>query len=231
MDIHPSKPAPITRLAPRLESEYLIAAMATELNESFSLPEDIQFSLEDCDFPDAQYDDESHRVIMCYQWIDDMHLIVSHKLRGKTESRETVISLVLHALLHETAHALIHILKIPVTGREEDDADQFSTLVLLHQPDGARKALQVARVFKIMSQYSSGDPSDYWDEHSLDAQRYYDMLCMVYGRDSARNAKLVTNKLLPEERAGRCEKDYQRIESSWKLLLKPYAKDSPWLKQ
>ena len=231
INVHPSKRAPVTRLSPRLESERLVATMASELTEAISLPEEIQFSFEDCSFPDMYYDDESHSVIMCYQWIDDMQLILAHQLRGRGDVREMVQNLVLAVLLHETAHALIHMLKIPVTGREEDDADQFSTLVLLHQKDGARKALQVAQQFKIMSKFWRGELSDYSDEHSPDGQRYYDTLCMIYGRDPEANAKLVSKKWLPDVRADLCEDDYRRIESSWKLLLKPYAKDSLWAAQ
>jgi len=125
INVHPSKRAPVTRLSPRLESERLVATMASELTEAISLPEEIQFSFEDCSFPDMYYDDESHSVIMSYQWIDDMQLILAHQLRGRGDVREMVQNLVLAVLLHETTHALIHMLKIPVTGREEDDADQF----------------------------------------------------------------------------------------------------------
>jgi hypothetical protein len=137
-------------------------------------------------------------------------------------------ALVAAVVLHESAHALIRLLKLPITGREEDDADQFSTLLLLHQPDGARKALAVARIFQVMSQVRRREPIAYWDEHSLDAQRYYDTLCMVYGRDPEGNANLVSSKALPDERAGLCKEDYLRIESSWTELLKPYTNDSLW---
>jgi len=168
---------------------------------------------------------------MCNEWIADTERIVSRRLRQKVKVRETMEALVAAVVLHESAHALISLLKLPVTGREEDDADQFSTLLLLHQPDGARKALAVARIYKVMSQVSLGAPTAYWDEHSLDAQRYYDTLCMVYGRDPKGNAKLVGGNALPDERADMCAEDYRRIESSWKMLLKPYANDSLWVEQ
>ena len=93
-----------------------------------------------------------------------------------------------------------------------------------------RKALAVARIYKAMAQVPRGEPTAYWDEHSLDEQRYYDTLCMIYGRDPKGNAKLVSSKALPDERAGLCKEDYLRIESSWKTLLKPYANDSLWTK-
>lgn len=213
------------------ETESLIKGITSELNETISLPTDVGLSLEDCGDSDVYYDDESRRVVMCNEWIAETERIVSRRLRQKVKVRETMEALVTAVVLHESAHALISLLKLPITGREEDDADQFSTLLLLHQQDGVRKALAVARIYKVMAQMPRREPTAYWDEHSLDAQRYYDTLCLIYGRDPKENAKLVSSKTLPNERAGLCEEDYLRIESSWKALLKPYANDSLWAQQ
>jgi putative metallopeptidase DUF4344 len=215
----------------RTDSEAKVRAMVARLNDSINLPVDIQISFEDCHDSEVYYDEQSHHVTICHEWLDQMQHLVSRRNNDKTSIRESVESLVVAVFLHESAHALIDILHVPVTGREEDAADQFSTLVLLGQPDGARKVMQVAHTYKVLSQDSLREPPAYWDEHSLDAQRYYDTLCMVYGRDAKQNAKLMNNDRLPEERAEICEKDYQRIETAWKTLLKPYAKDSLWQSQ
>jgi hypothetical protein len=48
--------------------------------------------------------------------------------------------------LHEVAHALIDGWDLPITRREEDAADQFSTLLLINGlPDGDKTALDGAR--------------------------------------------------------------------------------------
>jgi putative metallopeptidase DUF4344 len=212
----------------RADSEAKVRAMVARLNDSINLPVDIQISFEDCHDSEVYYDEQTHHVTICHEWLDQMQHLVSRRNNDKGLIRESVESLVVAVFLHESAHALIDILHVPVTGREEDAADQFSTLVLLGQPDGARKAMQVAHTYKVLSQDSLREPPAYWDEHSLDAQRYYDTLCMVYGRDPKQNAKLLNNDRLPDERAEVCEKDYQRIETAWKTLLKPYAKESLW---
>jgi hypothetical protein len=212
----------------RADSEAKVRAMVARLNESVNLPVDIQISFEDCHDSEVYYDDQSHHVTICHEWLDQMQHLISRRNNDKAVIRESVESLVVAVFLHESAHALIDILHVPVTGREEDAADQFSTLVLLGQPEGARKVMQVAHTYKVLSQDSLRDPPAYWDEHSLDAQRYYDTLCMVYGRDPKQNGKLMTGDRLPDERAEICEKDYQRIETAWKTILKPYAKDSLW---
>jgi hypothetical protein len=215
----------------RADSEAKVRAMVARLNESINMPVDIQISFEDCHDTEVFYDDQNHHVTICHEWLDEMQHIVSRRNNDKTLIRESIESLVVAVFLHESAHALIDILHVPVTGREEDAADQFSTLVLMGQPDGARKAMQVAHTYRVLAQDSLRDPPAYWDEHSLDAQRYYDTLCMIYGRDPKQNVKLMTVDRLPDERAEICEKDYQRIETAWKTLLKPYAKDSLWQSQ
>jgi hypothetical protein len=226
LEVHSSRHSRTKGSLLRAESDSLVKAITAELNDTISLPFDIEVSLENCGDADVFYDDESHNVVMCYEWISTMERIISRQLPGKVKARETLKTLVAGVILHESAHALIHILNLPVTGREEDDADQFSTLVLLHERDGARKAMEIALIHKVMSQMYEGEPTAYWDEHSPDGQRYYDTLCMIYGRDPEGNRKLVSSNALPIDRANICEQDYRRIESAWKTLLKPYAKDS-----
>ena len=231
LEVHSNNNSHARQSLTRSETESLIKGITSELNDTISLPTDVELSLEDCGDSDVYYDDESRKVVMCNEWIAETERIVSWRLRPKVKVRETMEALVAAVVLHESAHALISLLKLPITGREEDDADQFSTLLLLHQRDGARKALAVAQIYKVMAQMPRREPTAYWDEHSLDAQRYYDTLCMIYGRDPNANAKLVSGKALPDERADMCKEDYLRIESSWKTLLKPYANDSLWAQQ
>jgi hypothetical protein len=210
------------------DSEAKVRGMVARLNQSINLPVEIAISFEDCHDSEVYYDEQNHHVVICHEWLDQMERLVARRTTDKRLVHESVESLVVAVFLHESAHALIDILHVPVTGREEDAADQFSTLVLMGQTDGARKAMQVAHTYKVLSQDSLRDPPAYWDEHSLDAQRYYDTLCMIYGRDPKQNAKLMTGDRLPDERAEICEKDYQRIDTAWKTLLKPYAKESLW---
>lgn len=216
------------RSALHAERELQVKTLVALLNETIELPVEVEFAIEECSDSYVYYDSDFNRVTICQQWFDEIERITSRGLSEKAERRQTVLSVALAVLLHETAHALIDVLNIPVTGREEDAADQFSTLVLLNQKDGARKAMQVAYTYKLLSQDTTRYPQVYWDEHSLDIQRYYDTLCMIYGRDPKQNERLLANNHLPQERAEICECQYERIEKSWKQLLMPYAKDSFW---
>ena len=78
-------------------------------------------------------------------------------------------------IFHELGHALIDVLDIPITGREEDAVDELSTILLLsYYEDGIEMALSAAVVFNVWSEMQDNIISDdrMYGEHSLDAQRY-----------------------------------------------------------
>jgi hypothetical protein len=212
-----------SRRAPRTESSFVISQTLADLNNNYTLPADIRVLLKDCGYPDTYYTNETHEITICTEWVDLIQTVLlrehSHQVRAQNEADELLAAVT----LHEAAHALIHILKLPITGREEDVADQFSTLMLMTKKDGETTALHVARMYHLFSEVSTAGPQDYSDEHSLDAQRYYDTLCMIYGRDPVVHQNIV-ERWLPLERATACEDDFRRIQNSWDTLLRPFTK-------
>ncbi len=53
--------------------------------------------------------------------------------------------------------------------------------------------------FKVSSQESGNpDVAAFADEHSLDAQRYFNLLCLVYGLDPDHNSGIVSKGMLPK---------------------------------
>jgi hypothetical protein len=68
---------------------------------------------------------------------------------------------------------------------EEDAADQLAGLVLITTGDsGLEIAMRGAQFFRLLA--LSGAKTPFFNEHSLDAQRYYNLLCMVYGSNPDR---------------------------------------------
>jgi hypothetical protein len=56
--------------------------------------------------------------------------------------------------------------------------------------------------------------SHYADVHSLDAQRFYNVLCLAYGADPELFADIVEQKHLPQERAEGCADEYRHVDKA-----------------
>jgi len=131
----------------------------------------------------------------------------------------------LHTLLHELAHAFIDLYQLPVLGKEEDAADSLATVLLIdYFEQGQEIAISAADLFELESADSEVlDESDFWDEHSLDAQRFYSTLCHVYGSDPQQYGYLSQELGFSEERAELCIDEYHNISASWQQLLEPFV--------
>jgi hypothetical protein len=140
------------------------------------------------------------------------------------DAAQFVTSNVIATFYHELGHALIDVLQFPVLGREEDAADALSAY-LTHQiweEDSA--AVIVADSANAYLLYNAeaeefGYETPYWDEHSLNLQRYYNLVCLFYGADPAARTDFVTEFELPENRAERCEAEYAQVDQAWGTLL------------
>lgn len=201
-----------------------IEKLISDLNQRLILAFDISVVFEDCELPDAFYDPEAHEITLCYQLIDNYYDLFAKKRRDKIKLDDAVKAATLATFFHELGHGLVDAWKIPITGREEDAVDQLSTLVLIEATeDGEQMALDGALTFKLYADADKGEKI-YWDEHSLDEQRFFNTICLVYGHDEEKYAYLVENGTLPEERASFCSEDYDKVNRAWRQLLAPYLK-------
>ncbi len=209
-------------------NQQAIEKIIVELNERLILPYDMDISFEDCGEPNAYYDPETHQVTLCHQLIDEYYALFGIKIKDKTKLDDAVKAAAAATLFHELGHSLVDAWKIPITGREEDAVDQLSTLVLIEATeDGEQMALDGALSFKLYADLLKGEKKIYWDEHSVDEQRYFDTICLVYGHDEAKFDYLIENGTLPEERAVFCTEDYDKVSRAWRQLLAPYLKAPP----
>lgn len=202
-----------------------ITKVISDLNQRLVLPFDMVVSFEDCGEPDAFYEPTTHQITLCHQLVDEYYDLFAKRIKDKTKLDDAVKAAIASTFFHELGHGLVDAWKIPITGREEDAVDQLSTLVLIDATeDGETMALAGALMFKLYANLTKGEKKFYWDEHSLDEQRFFDTICMVYGHDEKKYAYLVENGTLPDERAVLCADEYNRISTSWRQLLAPYLK-------
>jgi hypothetical protein len=154
------------------------------------------------------------------------------------EQREKLIEFVagnmLFALLHELGHAAMHEMGLPILGREEDQADNFAIINLLKISNKVshRVLVQAAKGWFLSDRRDrrDGEPQAYFDEHGLDQQRAYNIVCLMYGSDPANMTDLADETKLPKDRRDSCvTSDYPSISSSWMSVLAPHrrAPDQP----
>ena len=104
-------------------------------------------------------------------------------------------------------------LKIPLFGREEDAADQFSTYLMLRFDKEEARRLILGSAYQYKGDLSSPTVTikqqKFADEHGTPAQRFFNLLCTAYGSDPKLFADVVEKGFLPEDRAVGCEREYR----------------------
>jgi hypothetical protein len=151
----------------------------------------------------------------------------------KKDLVEFVVGNIMFVMAHEMGHVVISELALPVLGREEDAADSFAvmTALKLHTAFSERVLIEAAKGWVLSSRRDKKDktPLAFYDEHGLDLQRAYNVVCMMVGSDPHRFQGLAEESKLPEERQASCVQDYRNASWSWDLVLKPrrLAPDQP----
>ena len=208
-----------------LENRVLEGA-ADDLNRALALPEDVTLSFAECGEINAYYLPDTREVAVCYELVDDLYDAFRDGAKDEDELDERVVGATVFVLYHEVGHALVRVYRLPVTGREEDAVDQLSTYLLTDGTDeGEAAALDAAEALYNNENAGSGEGEPrYWDEHSLDRQRFYNIVCWVYGQNEEKYGNLVEQGSLPENRAPRCKEEYDTMARSWQTLLAPHMK-------
>ena len=136
--------------------------------------------------------------------------------------------------LHEFGHAAFEHFDVPLFGREEDAADQFSAYIMLHmgKEEARRLILGTAYAYKIEAELPGERPamSSYADEHGTPAQRFYNLLCVAYGADAKLFEDLIARGYHPRGRAEGCAEEFQQLQKAFQKLIDPHV-DQSWAKE
>jgi hypothetical protein len=189
------------------------------------LPRTLRLKLAGCDGEsNAWYEDDA--ITVCYEYIDDLLKNAPKEATSAGVTRvDAIVGPTLEVFLHEVGHAVFDYLSVPVLGREEDAADQFAAYLLLQfaKDDARRLIAGVAYSYHVEASVPSTKKNPFADEHSLPAQRFYNVLCTAYGADSKLFADLVDKGYLPKERAEGCDGEYEQITRAMTKLIWPYV--------
>ncbi|WP_344393280.1 DUF4344 domain-containing metallopeptidase [Streptomyces vastus] len=211
-----------------------LSAYATSL---VKLPQDIPVGGISCGEPNLYWTSKEKAIIACYEEVTEMRELfrASDKADHRPSSSSSVDGRVIGAMsgmfFHELGHGLIHLYDLPAVGKEEDDADQLAAVVLINDgKQGQEYLMDMAEAFRllgIVEKLGGGDKnqeSEYADVHSLNEQRYYNLLCYQYGAHPEQYKSLVGKGGLPKERAEDCPDEWKQAESAWTRLLKPHLR-------
>ena len=143
----------------------------------------------------------------------------------KDEAAATFIgSNVVATFYHELGHALIDVLELPVLGREEDAADTLSAILIhsIWDEDTATAIMyDTANAYLLYDAQAAKDGTEtaYWDSHSLDLQRYYNLVCLFYGANPEVREDVAKELELPQDRAEGCPDEFDLAAGSWGVML------------
>jgi hypothetical protein len=152
--------------------------------------------------------------------------------QGRQQPRQDMVEFVagnmLFVLLHEMAHVHVTEMGLPVLGREEDAADAYATLALLRMGSEFSHGVlvQAAKGWFLSAERDErqGTRLAFHDEHGLDRQRAYQIVCLMVGSDPEKFGDLADLVKMPDERQETCQGDYSNARYSWDLVLKSHRR-------
>lgn len=196
----------------------------------WQIPRTLTLKTEECGEINAAYEPSDATLTICYEYlayIQDLARDIPAAARTEGLTPENyALGPVLEVILHELAHAVIDLKKVPVLGREEDAADQVATyvLLLLGKDQARHVILSLATMYAGEAKEAPPGLTDFADEHGLPAQRFYNLLCMSYGADPKTFGFVVAKNYLPGARAELCRDEYLQVKYAIERLVIPALK-------
>lgn len=196
------------------------------LLSSFRLPRQLTLVLSGCSgMSNAWYGHDE--VNVCYELVEDFVKGGSDgNLPAGLTRTDVILGPLLDVFLHESGHAVFDLLQIPVLGREEDAADQFSAYIILQYDRERARRLILGSAYQYKMDVKEPNVAmavtRFSDEHGIPAQRFFNTLCMAYGSDATLFADLV-GRYLPKDRADVCAYEYRRARFAFETLIGPYV--------
>ena len=131
-----------------------------------------------------------------------------------------MIGSVRFVVFHELGHFLIDEYDIPVLGREEDAADRYAayTLAATTPPAEMVASITLWLALGYLGEHER-DKIAWWDEHSIEEQRAFQLACLIAGMLPDRFANLPTELGAPAERAQMCGREADNNARAWQVSL------------
>ena len=153
-----------------------------------------------------------------------------YELMSNMEYSKIVNGVVSLIFFHELAHFMIYNYKMPITGKEENAADQFAIMAMLYASNFEPNFIGYAQ-YGIVSSFTNDiyvTNRSLVDEHAPTMERYYDMLSIWCGanQQNAQRFNMIGEKnfQLNYDRFNRSRGEYENAERAWRSLMLPFMK-------
>lgn len=205
---------------------------------AFRWRQNVGVGFESCGQPNAFFSPQRQAIVICTEFLE---LIVQEvradqNLAAQFDTAHQsgwIRGVIWSVYFHELAHALININRVPITGREEDVADQFSLWYAVNYVNLAKQPIVTPAVWfwgtlgkKHDLTGLSGDAFQQVlaNEHSLDNQRTYNIACWALGANPEMGERTAQFAGLPASRAARCPSEYATLNGAMRNLFTKYIK-------
>jgi hypothetical protein len=212
---------------------YLTSVMnvMSALDAQFTrMPAGLKVELERCTVESAYYTSETRTITMCVELYSRLFLEIRRAFVNIPEYNRPEFTFQAASwaaefvFLHELSHAIIDLWDVPITGNEEDAADQFATWFTIRSNDMRRLPLAsiAYRGLAIPGLVTEalGETRPYGAVHPNMHERELNIACWSEG---AVGSGLRSERLPASRRAG-CVEEWGRINRSWVTLLRAFLK-------
>ena len=215
-------------IANKLYYSGVFTQVVNDLNAMFALPRDIYIVFTSSD-EGAYYSSDSGYPVVTIPYetaFEDRDILDAAGYGDSDEDLDNILYEELEfTLYHEVGNALIEVLQLPTVGRQEDVVDEFAFYVCMRL--GYTATIHSAAIMYDAFSYDKDDAiedNDLMDSHSLDLQRKYRLLCLLYGSDEDNNAYVLDEMDLDEEQMDTCVYDYEDLMKNWYRILYRYLR-------
>lgn len=199
-----------------------LEAICDFFNTIIKVPRPINLNLSELGSTNAYYLEQQHSISISYEIIAYFFQFFARET--PEDVAENTAGAFIFVTFHELGHCLIHELDLPATGREEDAVDEFATLLLIDFGPQGEQAIMAAALW-----FASNPQSQlpFYDEHSMDQVRFYNVMCLLYGSNPQKYRKFAQTIGIPQRRLDLAEQEFRKKDRAWTFLLKPHIKATP----
>lgn len=212
----------LDRLRLHLEKQPYLAAVPRALEQFLEMPRPLKVLFSEAGGATASYSPADHSVTVGYEIYATLVNTFIQAGHSPGKAVQLADAALVHILLHQLGHAVIGELELPVTGDEEDCADEFAILLSSNALGsvGRKMALASVEFFGILGGDAQVEKLPFWDEHSLNRRRYLTIL----GELNAAFPQGVpgVEEELSGARLAQAKREYPRKVVAWMRQLSPH---------